>query len=561
MKKIIGLIMAALILCAGSSFADLQWNGPETTTDAIYRTGNVGIGITSPLSNLHLYKGSSGLSPISTSLLTLENSSTAVLQFLTGTGGMQYLLFGTNSSNTNGWIRYVPNSGSPYMDFRVNAATVMTMKSDGNIGIGTTTPTAKLDVNGGLTSSELTLKAMDAVNEGGQIKFSGAGSYLPWYADIYQNYFRLINDGQEKFVVSNNGDVSIQNTSGMNSLSLKGLGDGVGAAEIKMIDATDNKFWIMHRRDNASSESNQLLFSFYDGSTWHSAINMTPTGYVGFGTSLPGAKLHITQGSSESFGVTQMLQTTGTGYDGPRICFVDDPSSGKSWTVGSAPSVSDAGFEIREDGNNAQWGTPRLKVAAGGNIGIGTEPATTERLSIGGNIMITDENNDIVKIGELGGGAGRFDFGFQGGASATQNMLFHGGDASNSWKMDNFTIQSSIISLAGNVGIGTANPGTYALAVNGSIRAKEVIVESGWSDFVFESNYKLRSLDELEKYIKTNKHLPDVPSEAEVKAKGVSIGDMQSKLLQKVEELTLYMIELKKENQELQKRVNALETK
>ncbi len=104
----------------------------------------------------------------------------------------------------------------------------------------------------------------------------------------------------------------------------------------------------------------------------------------------------------------------------------------------------------------------------------------------------------------------------------------------------------------GNVGIGTTNPGTYKLAVNGTIKTKEVVVEStGWSDFVFKDNYPLISLDQLEKYIKINKHLPQIPSAEEVAEKGVSVGDMQSRLLQKIEELTLYMIDIKKENKVL----------
>ncbi|MGH7453858.1 MAG: TMF family protein, partial [bacterium] len=67
------------------------------------------------------------------------------------------------------------------------------------------------------------------------------------------------------------------------------------------------------------------------------------------------------------------------------------------------------------------------------------------------------------------------------------------------------------------------------------------------------------SLEEVEQYIKTNKHLPGIPSEKEVAENGVSLGEMQAKLLQKIEELTLYMIELKKENDLLQKRVSSLE--
>jgi len=106
-----------------------------------------------------------------------------------------------------------------------------------------------------------------------------------------------------------------------------------------------------------------------------------------------------------------------------------------------------------------------------------------------------------------------------------------------------------LISNAGNVGIGlgTTMP-SNALDVYGTIRCKELIVTSTWADFVFEDNYKLPTLDEVEDFISKNKHLPGIPSEAEVKEKGVSIGSISSKLLQKIEELTLYVIDVKKEN-------------
>lgn len=109
----------------------------------------------------------------------------------------------------------------------------------------------------------------------------------------------------------------------------------------------------------------------------------------------------------------------------------------------------------------------------------------------------------------------------------------------------------------GNVGIGTDNP-KNKLEVAGTIRATEVKVEAmPWADFVFDKEYKLRSLEELENHINKHKHLPDIPSEVEVNENGVSLGEMQAKLLQKIEELTLYVIELKKENIEIKKQLNS----
>lgn len=96
------------------------------------------------------------------------------------------------------------------------------------------------------------------------------------------------------------------------------------------------------------------------------------------------------------------------------------------------------------------------------------------------------------------------------------------------------------------IGIGTNNP-QYKLDVNGTIRAKEIKVETGWADFVFADDYQLPSLGDVETYIKTQGHLPGIPTEAEVKKNGTNLGEMNVKLLQKIEELTLYMIQQNKE--------------
>lgn len=134
---------------------------------------------------------------------------------------------------------------------------------------------------------------------------------------------------------------------------------------------------------------------------------------------------------------------------------------------------------------------------------------------------------------------------------------------------DGTIIRPLIIKYTGSVGIGTTETGTHKLAVGGTIGAREIKVEAGtWSDFVFGNEFKLKKLQEVEKFIEENNHLPDIPSEREVKENGIQLGEMNAKLLQKIEELTLYMIEqnkkietIEEQNKLLKQEIEILKTK
>ena len=77
--------------------------------------------------------------------------------------------------------------------------------------------------------------------------------------------------------------------------------------------------------------------------------------------------------------------------------------------------------------------------------------------------------------------------------------------------------------------------------------AKEIVVETGWADYVFDKKYNRLTLEQVEAYIKKNNHLPNIPSAQEIQSKGANLGELQTKMMEKIEELTLYIIELKKE--------------
>lgn len=112
------------------------------------------------------------------------------------------------------------------------------------------------------------------------------------------------------------------------------------------------------------------------------------------------------------------------------------------------------------------------------------------------------------------------------------------------------------------VSIGSSNfadgSDIYHLSVSGKVRAKSVKVYTTWADYVFEDGYKLPTLTEVENHIKEKGHLQDIPSAKEVEAKGIELGEMNKLLLQKIEELTLYVIDQNKQNQAQQKQIEEL---
>lgn len=211
-----------------------------------------------------------------------------------------------------------------------------------------------------------------------------------------------------------------------------------------------------------------------------------------------------------------------------------------------------------------------------GNIGIGTT-APEDKFQIGNNL------NKIV-FGSAGGsnlGWGSYYIGFNtsrqnnstwstgtdgannGGAIIYSNVsgdiLFSTIPASGNFAqigIPDATIFDNtrlFISKDGEVGINTKNTSGYRLAVNGGIRAKYIKVNSNWADYVFKETYTLIPLFELENYININGHLPNIPSEEEIVKNGLDVSEALKLHMEKIEELTLYVIELKKEIESLKK--------
>jgi hypothetical protein len=201
-----------------------------------------------------------------------------------------------------------------------------------------------------------------------------------------------------------------------------------------------------------------------------------------------------------------------------------------------------------------------------GNVGIGTTNPTS-RLQVEGTAHISSIMTGLIALDPY-----NHNFTYDGKTFNHYGLKWQMDD---SWQTNSATLWLSsyagiklftggeprfAIRSNGNVGIGTTNP-QNKLDVNGVIRAKEIKVETGWADFVFHEGYKLPSLNEVKQHINKNKHLPGIPTEKEVKENGVNVGEMQSKLLQKIEELTLYVIQQNEKIQVLENKLNELGNK
>ncbi len=422
-------------------------------------------------------------------------------------------------SNDNlGNARWVSQSSIDDGDWTKDEGNIY--RIDGQVGIGTATydPAIKLDVLGKVRMTDFQLDNSDPGE--GKILQSDANGNASWVApddgdwtiDENENIFRINGnvrignvtiDPEAKLDVG--GKVKVQEfqlLSGAPGLDKLLRSDEYGNATWADPPPTDDGDWVVSG-DNV----------FRDG------------GKVGIGTSGPTANLHIKDPSGDSDSDKTFFRVENIGEFG----------CGKTeigrWG-GNGPVILQKAGSVTFDSVGPRLTFRQIPFDETGGFSISTYTTVNGKF---------DKSDIFAEIGTLF-------------IRAKDNLNFRTetGNGSISFATDGLK-QRMQINSQGQVGIGTTNhDGTDTkLTVAGTIHAQEVKVTAGagGADFVFENDYDLPGIAEVESFIKTNKHLPGIPSADEMITNGIDVGEMQIKLLQKIEELTLYVIELKKENE------------
>lgn len=478
----------------------------------ISNDGNIGMGgIVDPVAALNVRnRNQSGANAI------VVDGIDPVLQFRNQTLGLYFekgfmqlvgndLRVGTNTSNNLG--KFI---------IRTNGHESLISDPDGEIGIMEPNPQAPLHIkNPTGASSTLLLENSDPT-----IQFKGAiaPSITPENLAFVQTAGRNIrigtNDGNTtgQFVVRMNGTDQVF----VNAAGNMGIGNANTFARLGIWDGND------------------------------AGLNATTSGYVMLGP-VTGSNLILdnneimVRNGGNAAGTLSLQNDGGELAVGARTTITKDGEALKLDGVNPSFNLYQNGVfssRIVQDGQNLRVGVNGASIILDAiNTGVGTSTPDS-RLHVNGRTLITTNGealqingtNTLVNFNE---GAINRGFIYQ---SGTRLMIGEQGS-------------SGIINLAASqIAVGNVVPAAsdYRLTVTGKVICEELKVRlsNAWPDYVFDDNYKLRNYEELRQYIASNKHLPGIPAAAEVEKNGLEVGDMQKRMMEKMEELTLYILEL-----------------
>ncbi|MDD4991455.1 MAG: hypothetical protein PHR83_04400 [Paludibacter sp.] len=502
-----------------------------------------------------------GVNSLQVSGYTVESSGLAAFT-------MTHVNTGNTSNGYMSFVRGTSTSGG-FLKFGTSGSDRLTINASGYVGIGTTLPNQLLDIEN--SNSSYSFRIGNNAGYGYNIGRSPITGYMQFFGDqTGMNGYSFGGVNGTKMTIDNVGNVGIGTTNPKAKLDIGSFidngqtgtvlgrlsegnptGDGtylgvVGYSTICPAGTYNTKsFSIEHHFYGQTNSSINFFrgggetggFITFNTSNNTEKMRIDDIGNIGIGTSTPGAKLdvrgniYINSGIDDNhifWGGHNMTIGTPVGEYAHNIFSLEPGGASNGPLYSEFNMVYSKSITKSDHETRVHISTAGNTFFNGGNVGIGTD-APNAKLEVHGTTTIGQYTNGTAVI-----------------------------DAYNSYAYFgcNTTPNGIAIGPTGSVGIGTATPNPlYLLDVKGTIRATEVKIVSvdNFPDFVFDPEYKLPSLGQVSSFIQTNKHLPNIPSASDVKENGINMVEMQNKLLQKVEELTLYVIEQQKRIEQLEK--------
>lgn len=403
-----------------------------------------------------------------------------------------------------GTVNYLPK----FTNSTVIGNSIISQGSGNNlVGIGTTSPRATLDIIRQCGANNL---AAILIEQDILVGNCPGGQTLGTDYFVVRTFNSITSAYQHYFYVNGNGRVALGNNSAATQLDVQAL-------------SSNDPFQL---RNNSGSTLLRVLAS----------------GNIGVRTASPAGPLDIRNSSNA---ILMQLNSTG------------------NLSIGNITPT------YRLDVNCQQSGAAQPPFRFVNYLGNVTMVGTnSDRVGI--NVANPDTYGGSLVVGAVGTGGNALDLISTSASGWCNQLRFYSAsgvrhlitdDRTNNYlliKTGNGGGANSILKIEGKVRIGNQAPNgswaNYQLGVDGDLVAKRVVVQTAnWADNVFNEDYPLATLEAVDAFIKSNKHLPEVPTEDEVLKNGVDVGSMNRILLQKVEELTLYVIDLKKEINELKR--------
>lgn len=449
-----------------------------------------------------------------------------------------------------------------------------TFPNSGNAGIGTTTPQAILDIkangnipvirgNGGYIPTGLRF-IDDSYTLSGQVKEWAIFKGNTWAKGLgFMRYDAVdrCNTGicDIPLFLADNGNIGLMTHIPSDRLTIGNGNLNIQSGDLLLINY-NNRF--VGHSDRANyylghypvTGSSGLDIHWYGGIKFGTSsgdvMQILQNGNVGIGTNNPGTKLEVKGDITTSQGAGAKLTIfDNNSIRNNRLQFYANENGANIFSTYSTGGTSAINF-VMGSGLNV------MKIDDNGNVGI-SKVAPTEKLEVAGNVFVSDPNTLTgVQVKSRIPAVNSQTYAQLGWGESTMGIA---GDLVIAPRTDIgcgirfFTNNGSAIAerfkIAGN---GNAS-------LQGKFEAKEIkVTTTPTADFVFEETYNLPKLEEVEKHIKDKKHLPEIASAKEMEKEGVNVGEFQIKLLQKIEELTLYIIEQDKKNKKLEKEVEQL---